>query len=405
MREVNDVIEAFGSVQSESLGNYSQSITGSGHKSTYKVSNVTSSINPKPWSSSTVGQHSYEILWTTNSVLTIDSSGVYQNKPDWVISRTWGLGADFQLYPRIAEYNETGVQARAYEKLLESVRGNHANLAVDLAEARQTVRMVAKAFKVHHLVAEFAKAVVKQRGYKKIRKGPTQGQRRLDYVNSKWLEYRYGWLPLISSIYEIGEVLKKKHTTSRVLIKGRSGQKIEIKGQPAGDGTRQYPFKEMVLQGSYRCEYGAVFDLPTGPQFSDWTSLNPASIAWELVPFSFVADWFVGVGQCLENWENWFLYRNHFVIGYKTISYSERRSTDRRGRTVYQPRYHPDGTMVDQVLTEGIQQNTFTSGKGMVRSRLLTLPTPGGPRVKVDLNSKRMLDAAALISQVVRKYR
>jgi hypothetical protein len=29
--------------------------------------------------------------------------------------------------------------------------------------------------------------------------------------------------------------------------------------------------------------------------------VNPAAIAWELVPFSFVVDWFVNVGEFLNN--------------------------------------------------------------------------------------------------------
>ncbi len=32
---------------------------------------------------------------------------------------------------------------------------------------------------------------------------------------------------------------------------------------------------------------------------------NPAIVVWELIPFSFVVDWFVTVGQFLENGSAW----------------------------------------------------------------------------------------------------
>jgi hypothetical protein len=49
-----------------------------------------------------------------------------------------------------------------------------------------------------------------------------------------------------------------------------------------------------------------------------WSSFNPASVTWELLPYSFVVDWFVDVGGYLRDLESAFLYQSSFVRGYFT---------------------------------------------------------------------------------------
>jgi len=44
-----------------------------------------------------------------------------------------------------------------------------------------------------------------------------------------------------------------------------------------------------------------VFDSPNALLLSQLGLVNPASLAWELVPFSFVVDWFANVGDFLAS--------------------------------------------------------------------------------------------------------
>jgi hypothetical protein len=48
------------------------------------------------------------------------------------------------------------------------------------------------------------------------------------------------------------------------------------------------------------CELGAVLDNPSLAYLNTFGLINPLSIAWELVPWSFAIDWFVPVGKTLE---------------------------------------------------------------------------------------------------------
>jgi len=290
---------------------------------------------------------------------------------------------------------------RALEKVLNQARGSHANLSVDLAEGGQTIAMLRKATQLRRTVLEFATNVVKQKKYRKMRPGPTQNQRRLDYVNGKWLEYRYGWMPLVSSLYDLVDAIRKDRVSGPVLLTGRAGRKDEslyVDIRPGSVGKVQ---TKLFIDQSNRTEYGVYFSLPASQfQFADFTSLNPALVAWELVPFSFIADWFVGVGQCLENWENYFLFRNNFVRGWKTRTTKEWRWVERSEFAAQAP---------------SLVSNTYTYWNEYQKSEvwlvykqrfvLSSLPTPGGPRVKMDLKPKQFMDIAALVSQSVKQFR
>lgn len=297
-----------------------------------------------------------------------------------------------------------GLIGRSIEKVLAQARGSHANLSVDFAEGGQTIAMLRNALRLKKFVIEFATQVVKARGYRKIRSGPTQGQRRLDYVNGKWLEYRYGWMPLVSSIYDMADALRKQRVSSLVVLKGRSGRQ-EQRTVYFGAGTRGSPFNYATISGSYRVETAGYFSIPTNASVSDFTSLNPLLIAWELVPFSFVADWFVGVGQCLENWENYFLYRNNFITGYQTTSSREIRTGQIYGASSSPLDIAPNGALRDKIYYESINSLAQIKYSARYRGPLSSLPTPGGPRVKLGLKPKQMLDVAALIGQAVKRFR
>jgi hypothetical protein len=378
---------------------------------TYDLKGVASESNPKPWSIRRNSFHTYEKRVVQNGDFLNTRVGQYLFQPEgYRDSHPYETGQT--QFTIMGEYNTSSVRERALEKLLEAVRGEHANLAVDLAEARKTLQMVKKALRLKKMVAEFATEVVKHRKYKKIRKGPTQGQRRLDYVNGKWLEYRYGWLPLLSSIHSVAEVIMRDSRKHLLYKKARSGQKIETM-TVSGSGVPNDPYMTVEIDGSYRVEFGMLFDLSDSTHWSEWTSLNPLSIAWELVPFSFVADWFLGIGQALENWENYYLFADKFVTGYESSSYREDRYYLLNGFKSYPVNYWPDGKPIDGTTFESNYGFTQMRGVKFKRLPLYSLPSPSlFPRVKSGLfnkdgsqNTKRMLDTAALISQVVKPFR
>lgn len=110
-------------------------------------------------------------------------------------------------------------------------------------------------------------------------------------IHNTWLEWRYGWRPLLQDIHGAAVSLAKlnfrrdQYTIRQTRSRTSPGT---VKGSSAG--TVQYTAKAWVTVRVHNSNVQVANKLG---------GLNPLSVAWELVPFSFVADWFVNIGDCI----------------------------------------------------------------------------------------------------------
>jgi hypothetical protein len=119
---------------------------------------------------------------------------------------------------------------------------------------------------------------------------PQDGQR----VSDAWLELQYGWKPLLSDIYSMSDTIAN-------LDKPRK-RRIRVAR------TKRYKARMSALQNSVFATGGGsvgrqiiAYVEEDRPNLSQSLGLtNPELVAWELVPFSFVADWFIPIGGYLE---------------------------------------------------------------------------------------------------------
>jgi hypothetical protein len=228
------------------------------------------------------------------------------------------------------------------------------------------------------------------------------------YVSGKWLEVRYGWSPILYSIYDALDTLGLQ-----LCVKGRYQIKVSSKRfMQAGvhnNGTGSYsnPKAFTYSTTSVRHKYAMTFNLPSNLRQRDWTSLSPLSIAWELLPFSFVADWLVNVEQQLSLWENYWLYKSEYAGGYETTTYKRKTTRVENGSTDVGYTYWPNGSLQDG-SSKGIWNwSSFAELQTTNKTRALvnSIPMPNGFQVKVKLTPKRLLDAFALTTQIAGKYR
>jgi hypothetical protein len=124
------------------------------------------------------------------------------------------------------------------------------------------------------------------------------------FAASSWLEYSYAWKPLVADVFDQAKNLSEFLTERSYVVRQARGsaklRKTYLENIPTG-----YPVwinrkkVEIINKVSYVVEYrirdgggsvGNVFGLE-----------NPLLIAWELVPFSFVADWFLPLGDFLQS--------------------------------------------------------------------------------------------------------
>jgi hypothetical protein len=155
-----------------------------------------------------------------------------------------------------------------------------------------------------------------------------------------WLASQFVIQPTLSDIHELNEAaieaLKKKHPFS-----------VSATAETASDYRFVYEFRDCHAGGkvSFRAQLNG-FMMNTGSYLLESAGLvNPLEIAWELLPWSFVVDWFIPVGNTLEamtagyglndngGWitmkKDTFLHIQHFVDyddgsdGYRRISPGE----------------------------------------------------------------------------------
>lgn len=194
---------------------------------------------------------------------------------------------------------------KLYGKLAEAYNDGTFNAPVFVGELGETVDMLAdnvrrlanagRAVRKGDIVgAAKALGVNAPRGGRRHKKQRGDNvQSPLDNASGRWLELRYGWRPLIKDIYSLADTIAKSQEPRKVRIRlSESSPEFKPKSN-SGLYTAEGSGRKGVQLIAYIDEI-----LPT---LGDRMGLHdPASVMWELLPFSFVADWLYPVGNWLE---------------------------------------------------------------------------------------------------------
>lgn len=209
------------------------------------------------------------------------------------VSSCWGGSPNFEPLPP-GKLDE--LRTNSLKRVLGKYKLHDFNMATFLGELPETVGTV----------ADSALAIF--RSYREVRKGrfgkavkilrDINSSRDRDfsidkYASSNWLALRYGWIPLIGDAFSAAEAYEATSGASRKkrkkFFRGRSKFVRKARAPTAGPSSRTVHYDQVLLRTEAQ---------PTTLQslgFSD-----PELVAWELVPFSFVVDWFYSVGTYLE---------------------------------------------------------------------------------------------------------
>lgn len=219
-------------------------------------------------------------------------------------------------------------------------------------------------------------------------------------ISSNWLEYRYGWMPIIYEVNGALEHVRKNFSKDRILrVKGTASidapytkRVSHTSGQTGNFDQAHIKFDVMhETTGQFKATVGYVYRI-TNPSVVQSQSLgltNPLLTAWELLTLSFVADWFINVSDVLGQLDAWV--GKEFLGGFSTVKYDE--VTTRTSSLVS--------------VGAGYSGAGFSPAKGIVTTRQigripLTQQPPIGLVIRPQLNLKRLADGAALFRQFSR---
>jgi len=192
-------------------------------------------------------------------------------------------------------------------KLASKIKGQKINVGVMLAERRQTANLVVSTAKrLANTMLELRKGRWRNAVSMLTGTSPRLGSRVPHGVENQWLELQYGWKPLLSDVYGSVQALAERNSRLNVpVIKVKVSKTIQLPSFTKILSRVQTTWPESRatrtarMSGTAYAEFSITDD--RRQVLSQTGVSNPLSVAWEVIPYSFVVDWFLPVGAYLEN--------------------------------------------------------------------------------------------------------
>lgn len=278
-------------------------------------------------------------------------------------------------HPVPPTWDRTSMYNRALEKLNFKVRGN-LDLGVALAESGSTYRMLKG---VADLV-RYAEDYVRRPKWK-------------DGANL-YLQWKYGWKPLCQDIFGAADEAIRQVFNELERVEARVSEPLPSSQNGVWSGVNGIPNVPFVRRtiGKQSCTFCLDLNISTQAfRLDRWTSLNPVSLAWELIPYSFVVDWVYDVGSYLRSLETALLYGTAFRAGYVSELFVADCIEAQPA-----PYTAANGHKATGCFSE-LRYRQF------VRTKLSSYPLPRKPSFRVDLGASQLFSAAALLTQIFSK--
>jgi len=193
-------------------------------------------------------------------------------------------------------------EVRLVNDLIQQIRGHSFNIAVSAGEARESLTMIGDNARTIALAFRDVRkgrfhSAAQRFGIGKPPKG-LFASKAFNAIQNNWMMYSYGWKPLIYEVHSAAEAVAKHFGGVTPHFSFRSKGKAFSKAGPYFGivGTHVYP--TWTVRKQIIARFATDKPLSNGAELG---LTDPFSLAWELLPYSFVVDWFVPIGTFLEN--------------------------------------------------------------------------------------------------------
>lgn len=190
----------------------------------------------------------------------------------------------------------------SYEQLTNGI-GEQSQFANNLLEAKESIGMIeSRGLQIVKSLRSLRKGNVAGAISALGSPQPTRGQKnalsRAKSVSDQWLELHFGWVPLIQDIHAASNTLSKTDFGSRRIT--GSGNLSAQSNERVDNSPSNFERNSVRQKVNVRQVCRIRVSNPNAFLANQFGVVNPASVAWEAVPYSFVVDWFANVGQCLN---------------------------------------------------------------------------------------------------------
>jgi hypothetical protein len=299
-------------------------------------------------------------------------------------------------------------------KLAGKINKSQANLAEDIVQHHQTTRLLTENVirfgtflslvtggspeSVRRFLGNAKGSSSFVRGLKLLRKSGLSG---VGLLAQLWLEYRYGWLPLVqdldAAVGAFHTYVKKSPGIQSVTASRRKTtnviRKVVYATNPNGSPRTRFYYEKV----STVCKIGIRYQLDSKlvNTMAGFGLTSPVSLAWELIPFSFVVDWFLPIGSAIQAFSAF--EGLTFMSGYKT--YFTKSNVLLKVSENYT---HVDVNPLNSYVLKD-KGSCFGFRVTMNRSVLSNFPSPSTPKLKNPLSLIHAANAAALVTRLLTK--
>lgn len=286
-------------------------------------------------------------------------------------------------------------------KLRERVAGSDINFGVAIAELPQACRMILDAARrIDRAYRSARKGNFKRAAYYlthgretgALRRNPKTGKFER-YVETKsqgtasnWLELQYGWLPLLNDVYDAASFLSHHLTVEQQFTVRVKRQRAFTPAFVIGSPSNIQP---LTYSGIASRRIKAILREKDIAQLTGM--LDPLSVIWEKLPYSFVIDWFIPIGTWLHARGLASALSGTFVTSHKIEM--------RIGGANWLPninRRYQTGHLEYQVRQGSLERTVSTS---------LSVPTPSVKGLAQITSWRRAANAVALLTQQAKRLR
>lgn len=310
----------------------------------------------------------------------------------------FGSLTDMPNYLAVTSGQRNALVSRVVAKLLLDAKDQKVNLWQAYAERAQTMHLIAQT--AIRLAGSFA-ALKKGNLFDAMKKlGVTVSKRdskryKSDFANNPhqaignaWLERQYGWKPLLNDVYGLAEQFGQ-YASREVVSKAQSRRTARFEESSktfnAATGRTITTTKRTKLTIKYGAEFSTSSALHSVAQLG---LTNPALIAWELTPFSFVVDWFLPVGNYVSSLDA--------TLG---LDFQKGFATTYEESVVDTEISYKLSSLNNGVVMETIGYRRMSKKSvDLVRTKLTTWPSPKLPHFKNPLGVEHVLNALALLT-------
>ncbi len=298
------------------------------------------------------------------------------------------------LGPTASQMASLDRQART--KLRLRLKDSRVNVAMIVAERNKTAAGLAKIIKtIAQMVVSLRRGNLKQAagaigahvGYRASRTyGREFARNSSKAVANGWLELQYAIKPLLADAKGLAEALAEHQYRK---ITGTASASAET----TFDIVRVVGAQRYVETGTTNIRYVVYYqvDLPEMPDLAGLGLLNPVQLAWEVVPFSFVVDWFIPIGDWLASLDA--TIGMSFSDGSKSVKrdYARSITISSRSDTTKNGVYGPVRT-----VRSSVQEKSFTVNS-VVRTKLFSFPDVATPVFTFPDSMTQFFSALALL--------